>query len=77
MLHPKDEYHHSLSSLAGRFRLWRGNEAKQYEAVKEYQATLRKFIASGLMAEALGPEDELPEDLMPKEYWEWLDGNSS
>lgn len=65
----ESDYQWKLGSLAG---LFRGGRDNKKEVIAEYQRTLRELIASGLMTECLGPEDELPDEFMPEEYMEWI-----
>jgi hypothetical protein len=74
-----DEFHHNplffeeqrLGQLAMRFRS-SGDKGRE-QVVAEYADTVRNLIKSGKWNEVPGPEDQLPDDLMPGiffEYWQ-------
>ncbi|MCE9534747.1 MAG: hypothetical protein K8T89_27030 [Planctomycetes bacterium] len=61
----KDEEH--LGDLAMKFRGTRHDEEREVIA-KDYSQTVHRLIESGGWDEMPAPEDELPEEWMPKEY---------
>lgn len=65
-----------LGELAMRFRGTRRNVERQGIA-KDYSQTVERLIQSGSWREMPAPEDQLPDDWMPKaffEYWSRLQG---
>ena len=65
----------TLGSLAAKFR-GGGGPKQDAETIKqireEYAAIVKQLIADGNWLECLAPEDELPDELMPKEYFEYF-----
>ena len=68
----KDEFH--LSQLAMRFRGTR-EIAERKAIAAEYAQTVKKLIKRGQWLEMPPPEDQLPDDWMPDEYFDfWASG---
>lgn len=62
-----------LGQLAMRFRGTR-NDADRQAIAREYAETVDRLIRSGVWHEAPGPEDMLPDDCMPKAFFEYWSG---
>lgn len=64
----EDEEH--LGVLAMRFRGTR-REAERRAIVMDYSETVRRLIDGGNWREMPAPEDQLPDDYMPKRFFEY------
>ena len=64
----QDEEH--LGGLAMKFRGTRRDEERR-EIVKDYSETVHRLISGGRWREVPPPEDQLPDDLMPPEFFEY------
>ncbi len=63
-----DEAH--LGELAMKFRGTRDDSERQSIAA-EYASTVERLINSGAWDEMPPPEDQLPDDFMPKEFFDY------
>lgn len=61
----------NLVQLIFHFRMAQSIDDKKVIA-EEYQAELIRLIQSGKLTESLPPEDMLPDEYMPAEYWNFL-----
>lgn len=59
-----------LGVLAMHFRGTRDG-AKRQTIATEYAKTVKRLIESGSWSEVPAPEDQLPDDCMPKEFFEF------
>jgi len=65
-----------LRRLAMRFRRTRDQEERQ-DIRADYAATVERLIDSRNWQEIPGPEDQLPDDWMPRAFFDfWLGGQS-
>ncbi|MEA2599617.1 MAG: hypothetical protein QOF89_609 [Acidobacteriota bacterium] len=62
-----------LGGLAMRFRSTRSNVERRSIA-REYAQTVTRLIRSGNWLEMPAPEDQLPDDWMPEEFFEYWSG---
>ena len=68
---PKRSKHEAhLGALAMRFRGTQDSVERKTIAT-EYAKTVKKLIKSGNWSEMPAPEDQLPDDVMPKEFFEF------
>ena len=64
------QYEAHLGALAMRFRGTQDGRERQAIAT-EYAKTVKKLIKTGTWHEMPGPEDQLPDDAMPKEFFQF------
>src|SRR4051812_24004314 len=57
-----------LGGLAMRFRSTQSSVERR-DVAREYTQTVTRLIRSGSWLEMPAPEDQLPDDWMPKEFW--------
>jgi hypothetical protein len=60
-----------LGVLAMKFRGTRDSTERHKSVASEYAKTVKKLIKSGTWHEMPAPEDQLPSDSMPKEFFEF------
>jgi hypothetical protein len=61
-----------LGALAMQFRGTRG-ESERQDIAREYRRTVHRLIQGGHWCEMPAPEDQLPDDWMPREFFDyWL-----
>jgi hypothetical protein len=58
-----------LGELAMRFRGTR-DDAERQSLVEQHARTVHRLIDSGAWVECPPPEDQLPDDCMPPEFWQ-------
>jgi hypothetical protein len=71
---PQDE--ERLGGLAMRFRGTR-REAERKEIAKDYSEIVERLIRTGKWSEAPALEDQLPDDWMPKSFFEYWSHHQS
>jgi hypothetical protein len=59
-----------LGKLALKFRGSR-SAAEEQEIARQYEQTVEKLVRSGTWDEVPGPEDQLPENLMPNAFFDY------